>query len=59
VLKSNVGVESIRVVLMKALLAMSGSMGASTEDMNAGGKKPFEANRGKGEDAGKEDDKAA
>jgi hypothetical protein len=59
VLKRNVGVETIRVVLMKALLAMSGSMGASTEDMNAGGKKPFEANRGKGEDAGKEDDKAA
>jgi hypothetical protein len=49
--------------MMKDMLAMSGSMGASTEDVAAGGKKPFEANRGKsvsaeGEPADDEDDAA-
>jgi hypothetical protein len=47
VLKDNVHVETMRIQLMKELIAASGSMGASTEDVNSGGKKPFEANRGK------------
>lgn len=49
VLKRNVEVETIRIVIMKTLLALSGSMGASTEDVAAGGKQSFEANRGKPE----------
>jgi hypothetical protein len=46
VLDDNIALETARIAEMKAMLAMSGSMGASTEDMSAGGKKPFEANRG-------------
>jgi hypothetical protein len=45
VLKTNIDVETLRVIKMKDLIAASGSMGASTEDVAAGGK-PFEANRG-------------
>jgi len=45
-LDANIKVETARIAMMKSMLAMSGSMGASTEDMAAGGKKPFEANRG-------------
>jgi hypothetical protein len=63
VLKDNVEIETNRVILMKALIAASGSMGASTEDVAAGGKRPFEANRGKpvsaeGEPADDEDEDA-
>jgi hypothetical protein len=47
VLDTNIQAETLRIAKMKEMLAMSGSMGASTEDVNAGGKKPFEANRGK------------
>jgi hypothetical protein len=50
VLDANIKAETLRIAKMKEMLAMSGSMGASTEDMNAGGKKPFEANRGKPDD---------
>jgi hypothetical protein len=46
-LDANIKVETARIAMMKDMLAMSGSMGASTEDVAAGGKKPFEANRGK------------
>lgn len=46
VLKANIKAETIRIIEMKEMLAMSGSMGASTEDVAAGGKQPFEANRG-------------
>lgn len=50
VLKANVSVETMRVILMKALMAVSGSMGAATEDVAAGGKPPFEANRGESQE---------
>jgi hypothetical protein len=53
VLKANVEIETMRIAMMKAMLAMSGSMGASTEDMAAGGKAPFEANRGEPDDKDK------
>lgn len=46
VLERNVEIETQRVIKMKDLIAASGSMGASTEDVAAGGKQPFEANRG-------------
>jgi hypothetical protein len=46
VLEDNITLETERIRKMKEMLAMSGSMGASTEDVAAGGKKPFEANRG-------------
>jgi hypothetical protein len=46
VLDANIQAETLRIAKMKEMLAMSGSMGSSTEDMAAGGKKPFEANRG-------------
>jgi hypothetical protein len=46
VLDVNIKAETLRIAMMKDMLAMSGSMGASTEDVAAGGKKPFEANRG-------------
>jgi hypothetical protein len=63
VLDANIKAETARIAMMKDMLAMSGSMGASTEDVAAGGKKPFEANRGKsvsaeGEPADDEDDAA-
>lgn len=51
VLKDNVRVETIRIALMRELMALSGSMGASTEDVASGGKRPFEANRGESADA--------
>lgn len=50
VLDANIQAETLRVIKMKDLIAASGSMGASTEDVAAGGKKPFEANRGKPSD---------
>lgn len=46
VLEDNIALETARIAKMKEMLAMSGSMGASTEDVAAGGKQPFEANRG-------------
>ena len=46
VLDENIALETARIAEMKNMLAMSGSMGASTEDVAAGGRKPFEANRG-------------
>jgi hypothetical protein len=46
VLDANIKVETLRIAKMKEMIAMSGSMGASTEDVAAGGKRPFEANRG-------------
>ncbi len=46
VLDENIALETARIKEMKDMLAMSGSMGASTEDVAAGGRKPFEANRG-------------
>ena len=57
VLDANIRAETARIKKMKEMIAMSGSMGASTEDVAAGGKKPFEANRGKkpGDDKGDED----
>jgi hypothetical protein len=45
ILDENITLETARIAKMKDMLAMSGSMGASTEDVAAGGKKPFEANR--------------
>jgi hypothetical protein len=51
VLDENIALETARIAEMKAMLAMSGSMGASTEDVAAGGKKPFEANRGEDDEA--------
>jgi len=51
-LDDNITIETARIAKMHEMLAMSGSMGASTEDVAAGGKKPFEANRG----AKKDDD---
>jgi hypothetical protein len=51
VLRANIDVETERIKYMRELQAASGSMGASTEDINAGGKPPFEANRGEDEDA--------
>jgi hypothetical protein len=50
ILDANIQAETLRIAKMKEMLAMSGSMGASTEDVAAGGKKPFEANRGEPED---------
>lgn len=50
VLDANIKAETLRIGKMKDMLAMSGSMGASTEDVAAGGKKPFEANRGEAPD---------
>lgn len=50
VLDANIQAETLRIAKMKEMLAMSGSMGASTEDVAAGGKKPFEANRGEPDD---------
>ena len=50
VLEANITLETERIRLMKEMLAMSGSMGASTEDVAAGGKKPFEANRAEKKD---------
>jgi hypothetical protein len=45
---------------MRELQALSGAMGASTEDVAAGGKRPFEANRGAPQDKDeKTDDEAA
>jgi hypothetical protein len=49
VLKRNVEIETLRIEIMRALMALSGSMGASTEDIATGGK-PFEAIRGEPED---------
>lgn len=46
VLDLNIKAETLRIAKMKEMLAMSGSMGASTEDVAAGGKQPFQANRG-------------
>ena len=46
VLERNIEIETQRVIAMKDLIAASGSMGASTEDVAAGGKTPFDANRG-------------
>lgn len=45
-LDDNIAIETARIAEMKNMLAMSGSMGASTEDVAAGGRQPFEANRG-------------
>jgi hypothetical protein len=60
VLKANVDVETERVKYMRELQALSGAMGASTEDVAAGGKRPFEANRGAPQDKDeKTDDEAA
>lgn len=50
-LDDNIAIETARIAEMKNMLAMSGSMGASTEDVAAGGKKPFEANRGPAQDS--------
>lgn len=47
VLEANIQAETLRIAKMKDLIAQSGSMGASTEDVASGGQKPFEANRGK------------
>lgn len=52
VLKDNIEIETMRVIMMKSLMSASGSMGASTEDVAAGGKPPFEANRGEPEPEG-------
>lgn len=46
VLKRNVEIETIRIAVMKTLIAMSGSMGASTEQVAAGASSVFAANRG-------------
>jgi hypothetical protein len=47
VLDANIEAETLRIAKMKEMLAMSGSMGASTEDMQQrGGKPAFEGNRG-------------
>lgn len=47
VLAKHVSDETVRISLMKQLMAMSGSMGASTEDMQArDGQPAFEGNRG-------------
>ena len=46
VLKSNVEIETNRIALMKTMISLSGSMGASTEDMSRGGQQPFKGNRG-------------
>ncbi len=59
VLEANIAAETLRIAMMKEMLAMSGSMGASTEDVAAGGKQPFEANRGKPNDSGGGDGGAA
>jgi hypothetical protein len=60
VLRANVHAETMRIAIMKVLLSMSGAMGASTEDVAAGGKRPFEANRGTPQDKDeKTDDEAA
>jgi hypothetical protein len=48
VLDANIKAETLRIAKMKEMLALSGSMGASTEDVAAGGKQSFEANRGEG-----------
>jgi hypothetical protein len=50
VLQRNVEVETARIAVMRDLMAMSGSMGASTEDVATGTRSAFEANRGKPDD---------
>lgn len=46
-LDENIAIETARIAEMKNMLAMSGSMGASTEDMARGGKPAFMGNRDK------------
>lgn len=51
VLEKHIQDETVRVVLMRTLQALSGSMGSSTEDIQQrDGKTPFEGNRGEAED---------
>lgn len=46
-LRDNVVAETFRIMLMRGLQALSGSMGSSTEDIvQRDGQTPFEANRG-------------
>lgn len=54
VLARHIGVETERVQSMRELQAMSGSMGASTSQIQNGGKSPFEANRGESKQEDKE-----
>jgi hypothetical protein len=55
VLEDNIALETARVAEMRKLQAMSGEMGSSTEDVAAGGKKPFEANRGEAKQEDEDD----
>ena len=46
-LQRNIDIETERVRMMKELMAMNGSMGASTETVAGNAPTPFQANRGK------------
>jgi len=46
VLAKRITDETTRILLMRTLMALSGGMGASTEDMQRGGRPAFEGNRG-------------
>jgi hypothetical protein len=46
ILKNNIKAETRRVIMMKSLMAASGSLGASTENIAADGSPSFETNRG-------------
>lgn len=60
VLEANIQAETLRVQKMRTLQALSGGMGASTEDVvQRDGKQPFEANRGKPKPGGGNDGGAA